>query len=246
MAHAYPAHRARLCRAARAGAATARGQNASIDPHWVAYLGCWTGRRIESNLCIVPAAGTSTVEFVTVFKGRSPHATGIAATGAHIETTSGDCTGWRSAEWSAHGQRLFLRSEDGCPGARARSGTGVIAMSTTGNGSTSRVLRGGADRPAGATVPAGRRRRFSAPRHFRHDRRAAAAAAPLGIETWSKRRGRCSRRAQAWLVERAEPFTLDAKRLIALADAGVPSALSTSWSRCPIPRHRDQPGCAPG
>jgi len=28
---------------------------------------------------------------------------------------------------------------------------------------------------------------------------------------------------EAWLVERADPFTLDAKRLVGLADAGVPS-----------------------
>jgi hypothetical protein len=51
----------------------------------------------------------------------------------------------------------------------------------------------------------------------------AAAAAPLAIDDVVE----ASRKVQAdvlqaWLVERGEPFTLDAKRLIALADAGVP------------------------
>ncbi len=54
----------------------------------------------------------------------------------------------------------------------------------------------------------------------------AAAAAPLGIDDVVE----ASRKVQAdvlqaWLVERAQPFTLDAKRLIALADAGVPSSV---------------------
>jgi len=55
--------------------------------------------------------------------------------------------------------------------------------------------------------------------------RAPRAAARSGSTTWSKRRGRCRRRAPGLVIERAEPFTLDAKRLIALADAGVPSGV---------------------
>ena len=116
-----------------AGAAPAPGQSAATDSRWLPYLGCWEPiEGSKSSLCVVPAAGTSTVDFVTVFKRQVTVRERIAATGAQIETTSGDCTGWRSAEWSAHGQRLFLRSEDGCPGAPARSGTGVIAMSNNG------------------------------------------------------------------------------------------------------------------
>src|SRR5258708_129234 len=113
--------------------APARGQNTVTDPRWLAYLGCWEPiEGSKSSLCVVPAAGTSNVEFVTVFKGQITARERIAATGERVETTSGDCTGWRSAEGSANGQRLFLRSDDGCPGAHARRGTGVIAMS--GNG----------------------------------------------------------------------------------------------------------------
>ncbi len=218
-----------------AGAAPARGQSAATDSRWLPYLGCWEPiEGSKSSLCVVPAAGTSTVDFVTVFKGQVTVRERIAATGAHIETSSGDCTGWRSAEWSAYGQQLFLRSEDGCPGARARSGTGVIAMSNNGEwlyiqsatvaGQTGLQVQ--RYRPAAGDVALpgdldSLHLGISATIAAR-----AAAAAPLGIDDVVEASRKVEAEVlQAWLVERGEPFTLDAKRLIALADAGVPSAV---------------------
>ena len=208
------------------GAAPARGQSAATDSRWLPYLGCWEPiEGSKSSLCIVPAAGTSSVDFVTVFKGQVTVREPIAATGAHIETTSGDCTGWRSAEWSAHGQRLFLRSEDGCPGAPARSGTGVIAMSNNGE-----WLYIQSATVAGQTGLQVQRYRPVAGDDSLHlgisatIAARAAAAAPLGFDDVVEASRKVEAEVlQAWLVERGEPFTLDARRLIALADAGVPS-----------------------
>ena len=210
-----------------AGAAPARGQSAATDPRWLAYLGCWEPLEgSKSTLCVVPAAGTSAVDFVTVFKGQITARERIAATGERIENTSADCTGWRSAEWSANGQRLFLRSEDGCPGARARSGSGVIAMSSNGQ-----WLYIQSATVAGQTGVQVQRYRPAADDSLHLGITAtiaarAAAAAPLVIDDVIE----ASRKVQAdvlqaWLVELGEPFTLDAKRLIALADAGVPSGV---------------------
>ena len=210
-----------------AGVAPARGQSAVTDPRWLAYLGCWEPLEgSKSTLCVVPAGGTSTVDLVTVFKGQITARERIAATGERIENTSGDCTGWRSAEWSANGQRLFLRSEDGCPGARARSGSGVIAMSSNGQ-----WLYIQSATVAGQTGVQVQRYRPAADDSLHLGITAtiaarAAAAAPLVIDDVVE----ASRKVQvdvlqAWLVERGEPFTLDAKRLIALADAGVPSGV---------------------
>jgi hypothetical protein len=214
--------------------APARGQNTVTDPRWLAYLGCWEPiEGSKSSLCVVPAAGTSNVEFVTVFKGQITTRERIAATGERVETTTGNCTGWRSTEWSANGQRLFLRSDDGCPGARARRGTGVIAMS--GNGQwlyiQSATVAGQIGlqvqryQPATNEVPLpgdmadALHLGISATIAAR-----AAAAAPLAIDDVVEASRKVEAEVlEAWLVERSEPFTLDAKRLIALADAAVPS-----------------------
>ena len=53
------------------GAVPARAQDTTVDSRWLAYLGCWEPiEGSKSSLCIVPAAGTSSVDFVTVFKGQ--------------------------------------------------------------------------------------------------------------------------------------------------------------------------------
>lgn len=217
-----------------AGAAPTRAQDVAGDSRWLAYLGCWEPiESVKSVLCVVPVAGASAVDFVTITKGLVTERERIAATGERVETNSSDCAGWRSAEWSAHGQRLYLRSEDVCAGASARRGTGLIAMSANGQwlyvqsatvaGQTGlrveryRGVTGEVALPTEVTDAL--RLGVSATRAAR-----AAAAAPLSIDDVVE----ASRRVEAavleaWLVERGEPFTLDAKRLVTLADAGVPA-----------------------
>src|SRR6266581_334624 len=83
-----------------AGAAPARGQSAATDSRWLPYLGCWEPiAGSKSSLCVVPATGTSTVDFVTVFKGQVTVRERIAAAAAHTETIRCDCTGCCRAQW---------------------------------------------------------------------------------------------------------------------------------------------------
>lgn len=211
-------------------AAPARGQDAAIDPRWIVYLGCW--ERVEtakSQVCIVPAAGASAVDLLTIVKGEITARERIVATGERLQTTGGDCAGWQSAEWSAHGQRLYLRSEDACE--NARGGTGVIAMSGNGQwlyvqgmtvgGQTGLRVQRYREVTGDILLPndvADARLGFSATIKAR-----AAAGAPLAIDDVVEASRHVDTAVlEAWLVERAEPFTLDAKRLIALADADVP------------------------
>jgi hypothetical protein len=213
--------------------APARGQNTATDPRWLAYLGCWEPvEGSKSYLCVVPAAGTSAVDFLTVFKGQVTARERIAATGERVETTGGDCTGWRSAEWSAYGQRLYVRSENGCPGVPARSGTGVIAMSGSGQwlyiqsatvaGQTGLQVQRYRPATSEVSLPSdvadAVRPGISATIAAR-----AAAAAPLGLDDVVEASRKVEAEVlEAWLIERAEPFTLDAKGLVTLADAAVP------------------------
>src|SRR5881397_1711830 len=105
------------------GAAPAWSQDTAIDPRWLAYLGCWEQvDAAKSHLCVVPSGDASSVDLVTVVKGEVTARERIAATGDRVQITKGDCTSWQSAQWSPHGQRLYLRSEDNCAAGTA-SGT---------------------------------------------------------------------------------------------------------------------------
>jgi hypothetical protein len=215
------------------GAAPVRGQDTAIDPRWLAYLGCWeTTSPAKSQLCVVPTTDPSSIDLLTIVKGEITARERIAATGEHVQTARGECTGWRSAQWSAHGQRLYLRSEDACGGGTA-AGTGVIALS--GNGQLLYIQSMTIGGQTGVRVQRYREARSDVllpddvAVALRLDvsstmQARAVAAAPLAIDDVVE----ASRSVdvavlEALLVERAEPFSLDAKRLVALADAGVPS-----------------------
>ena len=220
--------------------APARAQNTTVDSRWIAYLGCWEsigGKK--SIVCVVPAADTSAIDLVTVENAEVIKAEQILATGARIETTHGECTGWQSAQWSAVSDRLYLRSEETCPGWGTRTGTGVIAMTRDGEllyiqGSTVGMKTGvRVQRYKGTTadlvLPSEVKDALDA---VQLDLSAtaqahAAATAPLAVDDLTE----ASRQldadvVEAWLVERGGSFTLDAKRLVALANAGVPSRIT--------------------
>jgi len=197
------------------GAAPARSQNAPIDRRWLAYLGCWERVDVaKAHVCVVPTAAPEVVDLVTIVKG---------------EVTARERIDASSAEWSAHGQRLYVRSEASPDGAG--TGTGVIAM--TGNGDWLYIqgmtiggqtgLRVQRYREATSElllpddITAALRLGISSTMQAR-----AAASAPLAIDdVVEASRNVDGAVVEAWLVERRERFTLDAKQLIALADAHV-------------------------
>lgn len=199
------------------GAAPLRSQNAPIDQRWLAYLGCW--ERIEaakSHVCVVPTTAPEAVDLVSIVKG---------------EVTARERIDASSAEWSAHGQRLYVRSETSPDSAG--TGTGVIAM--TGNGDWLYIQ---GMTVAGQTGVRVQRYREATSELLLPDDVAAALRLNVASTLWARAAAgapistedviEASRHVdtsvlEAWLVERGEPFTLDAKRLIALADAGVPS-----------------------
>ena len=210
---------------------SARAQDTAIDPRWLAYLGCW--ERVDaakSHVCVVPAGDRSSVDLVTVEKGEVIARERIAVTGERLQTIRGDCAVWHSAQWSSHGQRLYLRSEDTCAGGTA-TGTGVIAMSDNGHwlyiqamtigGQTGLRVQRYREATSEVLLPddvaAAVRLGISSTLQAR-----AAAGAPLSIDdVVEASRNVDGAVIEAWLVERGDRFTLDAKRLTTLADAHV-------------------------
>lgn len=216
------------------GAAPARAQDTGTDSRWLAFVGCWEPiASAKTQMCVVPVAGTSAVDFVKIEKGEVVAGERIDATGERIPTAHGACTGWQSAEWSSLGDRVYFRSEDSCPSSGARPGTGMIAMTRSGQllyiqGATLGLATGVRveryrEAPDDVLLPSEVKDALH-PDITATMQARAAAAAPLSVEDVVE----ASRHvepaiAEAWLVEHGGPFMLDAKRVVALADAGVPS-----------------------
>src|SRR5512145_479377 len=219
----------------------ARAQNATIDSRWIAYVGCWesVGGAKRSVVCIVPAADTSAVDLVTIENGEVIKAEQILATGARVETTHGECTGWQGAEWSAVSTRLYLRSQERCPDWGTRTGTGMLAMARDGlllyiQGSTVGMKTGVRvqryrEAQTDLVLPSEVKDALDA-LHVDVSATAqayAAATAPLAVDDLTEAsRELDAEVVEAWLIEHGGSFNIDAKRLVELANAGVPSRVT--------------------
>ena len=224
-------------------ATTVRAQDAQADPRWQAWLGCWepTDAPPEAAtqlVCVIPAAGTSAVEIHTVVDGRIVAREHVEATvgGARVANTRNGCTGWESAEWSPQGQRVYIRSEYVCPDGPRRSSSGLMAISATGEWLDVQgvALAGGQTgvrvrryREAGALSQSAVPEEIaSVPRSG--VRAVAAARAAVGASLTTADVVEATRHleapvVEAWLAERGQRFAVDAKGLVILADAGVPT-----------------------
>jgi hypothetical protein len=227
-----------LAAAALLGTAAAppplHGQDSTVDSRWLAYLGCWEAvGPAKTHLCVVPVTGTAAVDLVTIANGAVVARDRIAATGERLATTHGDCSGWQSATWSDFGDRVYLRSEETCTPGSLRPGTGLIAPTRDGQwlyiqGMTLGTQTGvRVQRYHEVTTNLLLPQEIADALHL--DLTAtmqarAAAAAPLTIDDLvDASRHVDAAVVEAWLVERGGSFTLDAKRLLALAKGGVPS-----------------------
>src|SRR3989442_10535683 len=220
----------------------ADAQTAQIDARWQPWLGCWTqvGSAVETLaspppagrlLCVVPTAGTSAVDIVTLADRRIVSREHIEATGAHRTSERDGCTGWESAEWSSDSRRVYLQFEYDCAGGVKRSTTGLIAMTLKGEwlnitgvavreNTGVRVLH---HRPA--ALPAALPEEMASAlegKALAVDAARVAAAAPIGTAAIvDASRHVNAAVVEAWLGESGQEFTVDAKRLLELAEAGV-------------------------
>lgn len=224
------------------GAPVSQGQDAPADPRWHAWVGCWRPADLpsepEGNLptvCVVPATGTSAVDIVTIVDGEVTAREHIAAGGEQQSATRDGCTGWQRAEWSPDGRRVYLRSEYTCAGNVERASTGLFAMSpmgewldvegvSSGENTGVRVSRYQALRypdslpgEVASALPGDPRSGRSA--------RALAGSTVTPADVMEATRHLDVAVVEAWLVEREQGFGLDADRVVALAEAGMPERI---------------------
>jgi uncharacterized membrane protein YgcG len=231
----------------RAAAQNAPASDAAADPRWHAWYGCWSAApdsavragavlRAEAPITCVTPAGGSAVDVTTVVAGKVAARDRVDASGAQRRFDRDGCAGWERGEWAADGRRVYLRSELTCANNVRRTGDGVLAFAAGGEWLDVRSATVG-----GYTgVRTVRHRPAPAPFGLPADVAAALKTGGLAVETAraavsapattadvvdvSRRAG--APVAAAWLAELRQRFALDARQLVALADAGVPGTVT--------------------
>lgn len=232
----------------------ARAQNVRPDARWQGWLGCWrpvTATSADSytawmeqrardagapTLCIVPSTSATAVDFVTVADGKVVARETVDAGDSHRARQRDGCDGWEGASWSANARRVYLKSEYDCAGGVTRTSSGMLAMSNSGELLDIEAIGSGGTK----SVHVARYQSVAEPAGFALDSalvpradaipvtaaRAAAAGALTGSDVVDAVAHADSLVVEAWIVERGDRFTINAKQLAALADAGVPGRIT--------------------
>jgi hypothetical protein len=211
------------------------------DSRWLPWLGCWELRtqRAETEdepaedllICLSPEASADAVKITTLAEMESVRTDTIVADGVLRPVEEPGCSGWRSAEWSRDGRRLFMKSELLCEKYIKRMLSGAAFVDASGIWVDVQLLSSGSRREllvrryrrvsAEETEAAG----FAEPALDRPESRWARAAlgAPLlvpdVVEAVSKVRPEV---LEAVLVEAGKGFDLDGATLLKLARDEVP------------------------
>jgi hypothetical protein len=215
-----------------------------VSGSWQGWLGCWSAgpsiggiapSSISPLVCIAPTSDANVVDVSTISGDKVVSSQRIDASGRELPVETKGCTGTQRAQWSADGRRVYLRAVAKCGGVEQTT-SGIMAMSPAGEWlDVQGVAAGGEEgvrvaryRDAGvpSAVPA-------AIASAIRDRATAAEGARYfaGGTIGSSAVIEASRAAtpavvEAWLLERGQTFSLDARELVRLADAGVPARVT--------------------
>jgi hypothetical protein len=232
-----------LIRNAAAGAvlvalAAPVGRAQELDARWRAWTGCWTPVAADApiasagTVCVVPAAGTSGVDVMSVSGSQVVDRMRIVADGAPHEVRQSECSGTTSADWSTTGTRVYVKESLMC-GTTARRELTVMSFTQQYQWLDVRgVSSGGSQGVAVAryelltdstglpadVLPAFRMRGPAA------NNALLAASAPLTLGDISDVSAKTDSGVTAtWLVERTRgaKLSIDGKQLAMLADQGV-------------------------
>lgn len=203
--------------------------SAPIDHRWSAFLGCWravddpagTGARV----CVSPAARGVTV--TTIVGGQRVSDETRIADGAPRAVDTDGCRGTESARWSARGQRLYRTATIACNGGAPRSlstasffvaGPAWVDVETVEHDGQTSVRVSRLVRAANQTLPDGTS--LARPAGVRGP--SAEAMAKFTVEDIiDLSQALPADGVQAAIAEAPTPFRLNAKALVAMAEAGV-------------------------
>ncbi|MEO6864473.1 MAG: hypothetical protein ABI229_03380 [Gemmatimonadaceae bacterium] len=234
-----------------------------LDARWQPWIGCWQPvvapatasslsqpRNSDAPLvCVIPATGatgSAGVDVVTIANGKITARDNITANGQNVARSKDGCNGVESANWSADNRRVYVSSDFTCPGGLKRTSSGLFAISPTGQWvNVQSVNSGGSsgvrvlhytDAGMPSTLPSEISQTLGDRSLAVSTARAAVGARLTGADVVEASRKVDSTVVEAWIVDRGQAFAVDAKQLIALADAGVPSNVTDAMVAVSYPR----------
>jgi hypothetical protein len=188
----------------------------------------------DSNRVCVVLTGTNGADLVSLRGQTVVERTHIEADGQQHAVDRQGCSGWESAQFSADGKRLYLNGEQQC-GALKRTTSGLLTLAS--NGDWINVVSVGAD--SGADLRVARYAQLASLTNVPAD-----IATPIEGRLLADRTARVAAQTrvrpddvieatkfattpvvEGWLSELDQPFDLDDKVLVHLADAGVNPAV---------------------
>ncbi len=216
------------------GMAPSPGAAQEMDNRWLPWLGCWEavdGGEDTPLLCVRPATEGSGVEFVTWAEGETSSSEAILADGVARDAEREECQGVEEARFSDDGHRIYLKSEYVCEDGTKRDASGILAMINpmewidikAVDGSpwvlryrlarSSRVQESGLENVAASRASAVKAARISASSRLTIEDIIEASASVDGAAV------------EALIVERGDPFAVNADMLVRLDNAGVPDGV---------------------
>ena len=220
------------------GSAPAGASAQETDAHWLPWMGCWeamSGPADAPILCLQPLSDDIGIEMLTVADGEILSRQTVRADGQSHTADREGCQGWERASFSDDSRRVYFRAEFVCDGNVERTSAGLMAMVSPYEWIDVKTVE-----IAGRSVPFVMRYALAIAEdvegtgleNIASDRSMAlhsariAAAAPITIEDVVDASSQVDAVAvEAWVAESGEQFTLDADRLIQMADAGVPESV---------------------
>ena len=215
----------------------------SAGPRWQAWLGCWSaaptagqiGAASGPTVCVTPTSDANVVEISSVGDGKIISRDRLDASGAEAPITAKNCTGVQKAQFSADERRVYLRAAANCDNMKSAT-SAILAMTAQGEWIDVRNVKAYGDdnvrvaryRDVGlpSSIPTEIANALSG-RGMSTQGARIAAGAPVGTNAVIEAvKMADSSVVSAWLLERGQRFALGANDLVALADAGVPAAVT--------------------
>jgi hypothetical protein len=215
---------------------------------WEAFLGCWRPVAQDGNVnfrggvlrCVVPSNDAAVAYVVTVDSGRIMARDTIDAGNREQKIDAEGCTGTESARWSDDRRRVFLHSKLTCLKGNERIANSIVAITPSGDWLDVQTVNVAGNTMASAVhyresivnrneLPAELAPALDAiaARKMAINTARTAAGSSLSVQNIVEAvKSVDSTAVQAWIVERGTRFSLDAKQLVTLADAGVPGSVT--------------------
>ncbi len=218
------------------------------DRRWLGWLGCWqndpnpaaANRRSDTApgaaTCVIPVAGSSGVEMLTIARGKVVTRDRLDASAPPHSINGQGCQGSENMSWSSTEHRVFLRSDFTCTGGNRGTSLTVDAVSPEGEWLHVEEVRAGS---GGAVITVDHRSPASisslvseeTASAIASEQRAitmarAAAATPITADEIIDAIQRLDAGVvKSWLAVSDESFNFTGQDLAKLARADVPSSV---------------------